>query len=230
MARVPTGEWEVTCTGEVFARVRSDPEFAFLLTLARMVNAVKFGVQTHRQAGGILTPVAERQRVGAQLFLAGLLHEILEFRKVAAKTCAHLDAFKRAFSVFDQHNLDSTTVELLDRIRNRAAFHFDASVALRSLPQLPAEPFAFLIAVGRDPMDSNYELADIITFGFIFEAPTNLQKLGEGLKEFRKQLDSLLLIFVKTADQLILERLLALEFTIKELESGSFAADRTEAE
>lgn len=230
MARIPKGEWEVTCTGEVFARVRGDPEFALLLTLARIVNAVKFGVHAHREAGEALTPLAERQRVGAQLFLSGMLHEILEFRKRAAEKWDQLDAFTAVFSSFDEQTLDDRTVELLQKIRNRAAFHFDEAVALRSLPQLPAEPFAFLVAADNDPMDSNYELADLVTFGFIFDAPTNAAKLSAGLKEFRQKLDSLLLSFVKNADQFMIRRLLALGFTIAELPHGHFAAERTDSD
>ena len=227
MPSTPEGEWDLTCSAEVFSSLREDREFAFLVTIARILNAVKFGVQAHREASVDLTPIAERQRVGAQLFLAGLLHEILEFRKIAATDWGDLEAYSSIFAFFDESRLDHKTVDLLHRIRNRTAFHFDATVASRALPQLPAEPFTFITAVGRDPMNSNYELADLVTFGFIFGAPADVHRLAAGLKEFRPKLDSLLMDFVKTADQFIMKRLLARGFTFEERPLGTFAADRT---
>lgn len=230
MRSVPEGEWDLTCSGEVFSSLRRDREFAFLVTVARIVNAVKFGVHAHREAGVDLIPTAERQRVGAQLFLAGLLHEILEFRRVSERKWGDLEAYASIFAFFDESRLDDKTVELLQRIRNRTAFHFDAAIASHGLPQLPAESFTFIAAVGRDPMNSNYELADLVTFGFIFGAPADVHKLAAGLKEFRPKLDSLLLDFVRTADQFIIKRLLARGFTIEERPRGTFAADRTDGE
>jgi hypothetical protein len=227
MSSIPEGEWDVVCSAEVFSTLRHDREFAFLVTVARIVNAVKFGVQAHREAGVDRTPIAERQRIGAQLFLAGLLHEILEFKRASANDWGDSEAYTSIFGFFDESRLDDKTVELLHRIRNRTAFHFDAAVASRALPQLPAEPFTFIAAVGRNPMNSNYELADLVTFGFIFGAPADVHKLAAGLAEFRPKLDSLLLDFVRTADQFLLKRLLARGFTIEERPPGSFAADRT---
>ena len=228
--RIPNGEWELVCSADVFAGLRADPEFAMLLTVARIVNAVKFGVQAHRDAGIAHTPAAERQRIGAQLLLAGLLHEVLEFQKRAGKDWGELEAFKSVFAVFNPGHLDAETVGLLDRMRNRAAFHFDAAVAARSLPKMPVEPFAFLVASGADPMQANYELADLVTFGFVFNATGNVQRLGAGLPPFRRQLDALLSAFVRNADQVIFKHLVARGFTIVERPPGSFAADRTDGE
>ena len=35
MAAAPEGEWQLECSGAVFESVRDDPEFAFLMALAR---------------------------------------------------------------------------------------------------------------------------------------------------------------------------------------------------
>lgn len=228
MRTIPSGEWQLECTGEVFRELRSDREFAFLVSLARIVNALKFGVASHRAAAEDLTPAAERQRVGSTFYLAGVLHEVLEFRSAAAKRWGDLTSFRDVFATLDDSSVDEGTAEVLRRIRNRAAFHFDPAVAEKNVPQLPAEPFTFLAATGKDPFESNYELADLITFGFIFEAPTDVVRLNAGLRPFRSKLDELLLAFIRRADSVMVSRLLKLGFTILSRPDGSFRADRVD--
>lgn len=224
--QVPAGEWELICSGEVFARLRKDEEFAFLLTLSRVLNALKFGVETHRAGGIERTPVAERRRVGAFLYLASALHETLQLKKAAESKWGKLPVFVEVFEAFNEERLDAATVRLLNRIRNRASFHFDPTVAARALSELPEEPFAFLTATGRDPMNSNYELADLITFGFVFEATGNVEKLAASLTIFRPILDSLLSTFISKSDRILVRRLLALGFEIVDRPEGSFHSDR----
>lgn len=226
MPRIPEGEWQLDCSGEVFAELRNDKEFAFLVTLARVVNAVKFGVDVHRSGGDERTPVLERRRVGALLYLAGVVHEIFELRRKAGKRWAKMPGFKEVFGVLDEKTADPDMAKVLRRIRNKTVFHFDEAVPLQSLPALPAEPFTFLAATGRDPMESNYELADLVTFGFIFQAPADVKRLSESLSRFRTQLDALLLNFVRQVDGYIINRLLARGFTITEVAAGTFTADR----
>ncbi len=95
---------------------------------------------------------------------------------------------------------------------------------------MPVEPFAFLGASGADPMQANFELADLVPFGFVFKATGNVQRLGAGLPTSRRQLDALPSAFVRNADQVIFEHLVARGFTIVERPPGSFAADRTDGE
>lgn len=226
MPTIPTGEWQLECTGEVFQDIRTDREFAFLVSLARIVNALKFGVSSHRLAAEELTPAAERQRVGSTFYLAGVLHEVLEFKSAAAERWDDLKSFRDVFATLDDSSVDEGTADILRRIRNRAAFHFDPAVAEKNVPQLPAEPFTFLAATGKDPFESNYELADLITFGFIFAAPADAAKLNAGLRPFRSKLDELLLKFIRTADRVLVTRLLERGFTILARPDGSFRADR----
>ena len=224
--QVPEGEWELVCSGDLFATLRASEEFAFLLTLSRVLNALKFGVETHRAGGTERTPVAERRRIGSFLYLASALHETLQLKKASESKWGKFPVFVEVFDVFNEKNLDATTIELLNRIRNRASFHFDPTIAERILPQFPGESFAFLTASGRDPMNSNYELSDLITFSFIFESSANADKLAAQLATFRPALDSLLSSFISRADRTLVRRLLALGFEMVPRAGGSFRRDR----
>jgi hypothetical protein len=228
MIPIPDGEWQLECSADIFERLRGDSEFALLVTIARVVNAVKFGTQAHRDASQDDTPVSERQRVGSLLYLSAVVHEILELKKTVEKRFAHIPAVGAVFELFNDERIDARLVDDLKRIRNRGAFHFDVAVATQDLPKFPAEPFTFVASTGRDPMSSNYELADIVTFGFLFEAPANVPKLTARLSEFRPQLDALLLAFVKAADRYLFRSLVELGFVVVPRSPGSFAAERRE--
>jgi hypothetical protein len=227
MIVIPKGEWELECSGEVFARVRDTPEFAFLVTLGRVINAVKFGIEAHRHwSDDGETPRAERQRLGSLLYLAAALHEVLELKRTVEQDAGANSAAAAVFGVFSEDKLDRQFAEDLRRIRNRGAFHFDSAVAQQSLSKFPAEPFTFITSVGVDPMDANYELADIVSVTFMFGSGADVPKLNVRLSTFKTKLDRLLLDFVSAADQYLFKRLTELGFRLLERPGGSFAVER----
>ena len=61
----------------------------------------------------------------------------------------------------------------------------------------------------------------------VFESSADVARLSERLSHFRRNLDRLLEDFVRTADGLIMTRLLALGFTVTEVALGQFASDRS---
>jgi hypothetical protein len=225
MIAIPDGEWELECAAEVFGRVRDTEEFAFLATLGRVVNAVKFGIEAHRHwSDDSESPRAERQRLGALRYLAAALHEVLELKKKVEEDRPPDPAAVAIFAVFSEDRLDHQFAEDLRRIRNRGAFHFDSAVAEQTLPKF--EPFTFITSVGRDPMDANYELADIISLTFIFGSGVDIPKLNSRLSGFKTKVDSLLLEFVRASDQHTFKRLVELGFILVERTRGSFADER----
>ncbi len=231
MVTIPDGEWELTCSAELFARIRDTREFAVLVTLGRVASAVKFGIEAHRYWSDVAeSPLAERQRVSAMLYLAAVVHEAYEL-KTRLEQEASLDRqLAGVFDVLADERFDRQFNEDIHRIRNRAAFHFDIAVAQQALPEFPAESFAFITSEGRDPMNANYELTDMVYLGFMFGAPADVAKLTTRLTAFRPTLDTLLREFTKATDQYLFSRLSALGFVVVPRERGSFAADRRNAE
>ena len=64
---------EIRTTKEEFDKLRSDRQFAKLLNLARVVNAIYFCFHTLLEYGGDSTPVGQRQHINAFLFSTGAL-------------------------------------------------------------------------------------------------------------------------------------------------------------
>lgn len=218
----------MTCSAELFAELRGHQEFAFLVALARAVNALKFGVAAMAATGDAVTPATERQRFQAFLYLSGVLHEVFEFKIRSHDKVGDLAAYRGAFKVLEVAALDLKTRELISKIRNRTAFHFDLDIVERTLPKMPPENLCFLAGYGRHSSEANYELASIVTFAFAFG---HLDDLERAYGNFGKYFDLLLTIvrqFATNADQIIMQRLAALGIALIERPSGTYLASRQE--
>ncbi len=161
--RPPDGHWKFACSADAFAELRNDREFTFLVAISRITNALKFGMAAMNDQGKEPTPRADRQRMNAFLYVAGVLHEALEFLD-KTKSEAGQTSYAAAKAVLDAAMNDPAIAEPLRAIRNRAAFHVDPTIASRVLPTLPAESFSFATGFGPRRLDVNNELSDLITF------------------------------------------------------------------
>jgi hypothetical protein len=139
---IPGGRWILESSSETFAGLCDDREFAFLVTLGRYVNALKYGMDVMNAQGDSTTPRADRQRHGSFLYVAGALHELLKFLDDSAdessknKLClAGLSAFLEVKQAIDSIPLTEEQRDLLYIIRNRAAFHIDRRSPARSCPR-----------------------------------------------------------------------------------------------
>ena len=144
------------------------------------------------------------------------MHELLELRRTSLKTWGDLPGYQAVFGVLDDTMIDTEMAGWLHIMRYRAAFHFDMDIARKALSKLPGEPFTFLRATGRHPMDGNYELADVVMFVSIFQSYANALLLDDRFTRFRRRLDVILPAFINAADGYLMTRLRELGFTIVE--------------
>ena len=223
---IPTGDWRLLCTAETFAALRNDKEFAFLVTLGRIINAFKFGVAT-MQTETAITPAADRQRMQAFLYVAALVHEMTQFRAKHAKTCGELTAYQDTFASLDERPIDKRTADLLSKIRNRAAFHFDLTVTQRTLPSLPDESCSFAAGSSRRRMDTNNELADIVTYMFLFGGEEEFEVLHNRFMSFYETLQDLVGDLVERMERVLFTRLRARGFRVEQLPPGGYAESTT---
>jgi hypothetical protein len=109
-----------------FSAARSDPRLHRLLTLARIVNSIRFtevAVVEHKASE---TAKATRQKMSAFLYLAALLYEGLNFAQRLGQHFRDSEAFRVGFADLFR---DAVVVELraglLNRLRNQAVYHHD---------------------------------------------------------------------------------------------------------
>src|SRR3954453_7237585 len=101
----PDGPWRLMCSEEQFVELRHDKEFAFLITAARMINALRFGIAAVTGTARRPDPGSERVRACAFQYMCGLMHELLEFRDKHGKNWEGLTAYQAIFSVLDESRL-----------------------------------------------------------------------------------------------------------------------------
>jgi hypothetical protein len=205
---VPVGPWRLTFSAEQLADLRHDKEFAFLITMGRMINALRFGTTAMNALGKRQDPGGDRVRMGAFLYVCGLIHELLVFCADHEDEWSSLTAYRDIFRLLDESQLNRTTVELLRAIRNRTAFHFDPSIPGRVLMKIPLDSYAFLAGDGRNRDISNFEFPDIITFAFLFGHLDDPARMFERFSEFFDELSMLTVRFLENAEDAVVTRLL----------------------
>src|SRR5205823_4767195 len=169
-----------------------------------------------------VTPAADRQRMQAFMYLAAVIHEILEFRDKTVSTWSGLSAYRSVFTVVDESLVSAQASDMLHKIRNRAAFHFQADLIEKTMPTLPNEPFVMLSGHGTGRMSANYDLADLLTFGFLFGSMTDAPVAFERYQEFSAVLRPLVANFIQVADRVIFSRLIDRGCRIAERPDGTY--------
>lgn len=211
-------------SAEVFSALRTDREFAFLVAISRITNALKFGMAAMNDQSKEPAPRADRQRMNAFLFVAGALHEAIEFLDKSEREAGQT-TYIAAKSVLETAMNDATIAEPLKAIRNRAVFHFDPTIAGRVLPTLPVESYSFATGIGGQRLDINNELSDLVTFAFLFGSVTDLPAMAARFDQVRKAVYELAATFVETLDDITLSRLRQRGFRFEEVRQDEWESE-----
>jgi hypothetical protein len=209
---MPEGPWKLCCDAATFDGLRHDKEFQFLLTLSRMVLMLKLSIDVMAGAAADATPRGDRQRASGFWVMCGTLHEILEFDSKHRHTWGGLTAYVEAFKLFDESSLPEPERDLLNRIRNRAAYHFDPSLPGRVLPELASQPVTFVAGDSKERLGASYELSEMTALAFVFDGAANLDKVGERFPAFFETAKALAFRFARSAENFMIQRLLARGF------------------
>lgn len=87
-------DWHITCDPNTFERCRNNPKFAYIVTLARAVNALNFVNSVMVTSHGKDDPAAQRDRINAYLFgsaiCTGRNKKAIQRRELFAFATRHL--------------------------------------------------------------------------------------------------------------------------------------------
>ncbi len=98
MRRRPRGRWEVQCSRQIFEQQIADERLHMLLTLGRIVNAMRFTQQAVEDIRDPDKPAGTRQRMNSFLFLGAILCEGMGFAShQLGKHFRHLPSFENGF-------------------------------------------------------------------------------------------------------------------------------------
>jgi hypothetical protein len=212
---LPDGPWSLTATPELFATLRRDKEFEFLVAIGRVTTAFKFGITAGHDQEGKTGPRADRQRHGAYLYLAGCLHELFTFMEQSEKQYGGATAYVSIAALLATADIAQQR-KTLDALRNCVAFHFDPTIPRRVLPTWPEESIDFVQGRGKTRLGTNYIFADLVTLAFLFGGVQDLKETADRFESLYDALMHTVRDYVRQADRILIARLLARGFRVVE--------------
>ena len=213
----PPENWEASATKEQIGKLRTEPKFAGILTLARAVNALMFCNHALLEGAKGNRPADSRQHINALLFSAGILYEALDVAESTAKELGHLSSYKEGLKKLLE---DPKTIKLrskaLLRLRNQIVFHFDPKVAAKTLQNLNLTSYQFVAGSGSSRGTSYYQLADEVAINYLIDIINQQGDEIETFKELLIEVSDLMTGFINAADDLIAHVLLDMGWTLRE--------------
>lgn len=154
--------WEITLSKEEFERVKQDERFWAILTLARILNALRFVQLAGLSAESNDTPYTQRQRLNSFLFLGAILYDGLIFARSLGKHFREFPEFKDGFGrLFEDREVRDFSDNMLSKLRNKFVFHFDKDVAPEAIRSLDLTQYVFASGADRHTGTVHYWLADV---------------------------------------------------------------------
>jgi hypothetical protein len=213
----PTGRWEISVHQEQFEKIRSNPRLALLVTLARVVNALRFCHLAVVSLGDEDTPSDQRQRVNSFLFTSGILYEGLKVAGVLGKHFGSRDSFKAMAAVLGDTRAKQLREGVLRKLRNKVVFHYDDDVAPQALGQLELNRYVFATGLGSKNGDVYYNLADEVAVNHVVGQPTTVEAERETLHSMIRDITDVTVAFLDASEHLMVDALGDLGFEGHEL-------------
>ena len=222
------GHWVVRCSDEIFEQQIADERLHMLLTLGRIVNALRFTQQAVTDIRDPDKPAGDRQRINSFLFLGAILCEGMGFvRNQLGKHFRHLTSFKKGFQELfrDQavENLLRSNMGELWKVRNKIVFHYDresVQQGLTNIPTVERNKVPFVQGYQDRIGDVYFSLCDDVVVRYLVgpvqEESEFLAKLDELMGKALQLSDR----FGSAAEELITDGLKELGWVAKEVDSG----------
>ena len=215
----PDGRWELRITASAWDAVRDDPTFQMALLLARMVDAIKFGLSGLNMVRGIDSPGADRQRAGLIIYLASTVNELLAFRKQHPGLFGSNSILTHPYSAMDAVSIPDHVKAAMGRLRNQSVFHFDPTVVQAAITHVPSQELVLVSGEGNHTLNLSYDLMDILMLASAFNLGGDLSALRQHANQLMDAALAMATAFVTTADDVVLEALVRYGASTREIRS-----------
>ena len=161
MENIKKRVWDISCTKDIFEIMKTDERFLNLLTLARLLNALRFCQQPVIEARTSNKPSASRQRINSFLFASSVLYEGFILVENLGQYFRDAESFRNGFAVLlKDKNVKHLRATVLKRMRNKFVFHFDRNMTLEALKEFELPNYRFATGFGKASGELYYGLAD----------------------------------------------------------------------
>ncbi|MBW1939485.1 MAG: hypothetical protein JRI67_12140 [Deltaproteobacteria bacterium] len=211
--------YDISCSQETFDRLKSDDRFLALLTLARVINALRFCQKAGIDGKTASGPARARTRINSFLFAASVLYEGFLVAEGLGIHFKDLDSFRNGFGVLlrDQA-VQALRQSFLRRMRNKFVFHFDRDVAKESFARFELPIYKFASGIGKASGEMYFGLADEGVMNYLLqpadkESDANIKARYEKLLQDTTQLMGR---FTKSSERLMVEAMESMGFALEQ--------------
>lgn len=207
--------WELFANGKAFDSQRTNPAVQGVLTLARIVNSVRFCLTVVNEAAGGVDSRTVRQRSSALFYLGALVYEAIDDVAALERILSHYPTYAALKEILDEAETTQLKTGLLYRLRNKAVFHFDAAVIPEGLRNITGLDVVFASGNGLQRIESYYDLADITVMYFVLESPSTIQEFESLAADALLRIAKLGSRIANASDEIIREVLRAFGWQIR---------------
>jgi hypothetical protein len=209
--------YDISCSKETFDRLKTDECFLALLTLARVINALRFCQKAAIDAKAVAGPAGARSRINSFLFASSVLYEgFLTVEKLAVHFKS-FDSYRNGLAVLlKDKDTQSIRQSVLQRMRNKFVFHFDRDVAKESFDHFDLPVYKFASGTGKASGEMYFGLADEAVMNYLLQPANN-----ESDKSIRNRYEKILQDttrlmgrFTESAERLMAEAMDNMGFTV----------------
>jgi hypothetical protein len=166
--------YDITCSKETFDSLKADERFLGLLTLARVVNSLRFFQREFIDSKNVSGPVGARSCINSFLFGASVLYEgFLTVEKIGTHFKA-LDSYREGFgALLKDKDIQNFRQSVLYRVRNKFVFHFDRNVVKESFEHFQLPTYKFASGIGKASGEMYFGLADEAVMNYLLQPSDN---------------------------------------------------------
>jgi hypothetical protein len=164
-------QWKtIRLRGHRFAQLKKSADFVNWVKIARLINAIAFGLKCLDDYLDDMSPIGRRQTNRAIFVTAGYLHEGLDLVGSMQLRYA-VEPFYEGFKDL----LDSQTFELqrkmLKEIRHSVGFHLDSrrDNTEKTIQNLALRHWDLVSAADNTPMGLYFNFADVVDFNYLVD-------------------------------------------------------------
>jgi hypothetical protein len=148
---------------DVLKRCGGDKKFAYVVALARAVNALYSAHSLMVNAGTKETPSAQRDKMNSYFFVSGILYETLKLIRDMKKVFAGDKSFETSVWLIIKDTSGQTLEQMhLKSVRHGGVFHFLPDRFAQAIATTGMTDCVFTSAAGNKKGDIHYEFADYI--------------------------------------------------------------------
>lgn len=183
-----TESWHYEINKERFDQIKSDPSFAQLVALSRVINALRFvhmALEAHLE--DTESPAATRSRYNSFMLNCAFLAEAELLVRRMHKHFGKQSRFQRIVNILNEPKARDLLQKNIRPMRNTLVFHFGEDEIARQLKDLNSAQPVYASGQGETNKQTYHELADLCVmksfFGSAFSSDTEIGNLVQTATE-----------------------------------------------